>query len=380
MTTDADHLQAIERWFMERGTPHLMEGYSATSDVFTRMIPVLTTIAVLQVTAALDADFTWWQNVLAGVGGLALLVGAYAGINALRGRSAFARPTRVGPAELVTFVAAPALITYLISQQARQAASLVAFNVVLLGGTYLATSYGLIPLTRWALVKTLRELAAVAGLLGRALPLLLLIQIVLFINTEMWQVADGFDGAFLGATMVLFLIIGVAFLITRLPRELDRLSTFASEEELAACVAGTPAAGVVPLEPGPIEPAGLSTRQRGNVLLVALFSQGLQVVLVTLIIGLFFVAFGLLTVTPEVLESWIGHSGNELGRFGLFGRDVHLTAELLKISAFLATFSGLYFTVVLVTDGTYREEFFDEILAELRQTFAVRAVYLRARG
>ena len=54
--------------------------------------------------------------------------------------------------------------------------------------------------------------------------------------------------------------------------------------------------------------------------------------------------------------------------------------ELLKVSVFLAAFSGLYFTVVLVTDATYREEFFDEILAELRQSFAVRSVYLRARG
>jgi len=380
VTASRDQLEAIEHWFMQRGTPHLIEGYTATGDVFTRMIPVLTAIAVLQVTAALSADFTWWQNVLAGFGGLTLLVGAWAGINALRARPAFARPARVGPAEIATFVVAPAFITYLISQQSGQAASLVAFNVVLLGGTYLVTSYGLIPLTRWALVKTVRELGAVAGLLGRALPLLLLIQIVLFINTEMWQVADGFDGAFLGATMLLFLLIGVAFLVTRLPRELDRLATFASEEELTACVAGTPAAGAVPLEPGPIDPAGLSARQRGNVLLVALFSQGLQVVLVTSILGLFFVAFGLLTVTPEVLESWIGHPGDELVRFGLFGRNLHLTAELLKISAFMATFSGLYFTVVLVTDATYRTEFFDEILAELRQTFAVRAVYLRARS
>ena len=61
------------------------------------------------------------------------------------------------------------------------------------------------------------------------------------------------------------------------------------------------------------------------------------------------------------------------------GDNLVLTDELLKISAFLASFSGLYFTVVLVTDATYREEFFDEILAELRQSFAVRAVYLRAR-
>ena len=57
-----------------------------------------------------------------------------------------------------------------------------------------------------------------------------------------------------------------------------------------------------------------------------------------------------------------------------------VTKELLKVSIFLAAFSGLYFTVVLVTDATYREEFFDEILAELRQSFAVRSVYLRARG
>ena len=37
MTASADQLQAIERWFMARGTPHLIEDYSATTDVFTRM-------------------------------------------------------------------------------------------------------------------------------------------------------------------------------------------------------------------------------------------------------------------------------------------------------------------------------------------------------
>ena len=50
-------------------------------------------------------------------------------------------------------------------------------------------------MTRWALAKTAHELRAVIALLARALPLLLLIQIVLFINTEMWQVADGFAAA-----------------------------------------------------------------------------------------------------------------------------------------------------------------------------------------
>ena len=89
-------------------------------------------------------------------------------------------------------------------------------------------------------------------------------------------------------------------------------------------------------------------------------------------------AFGLLTIHPDVMRSWLGHPGDEWRL--LLGRDFAAHPELLKISAFLAAFSGLYFTVVLVTDATYREEFFDEILAELRQTFAVRSVYLRARG
>jgi hypothetical protein len=373
-------LEAVEQWFLRRGTPHLAEDYTATDDVFTRMVPALTALAVIEVFGALDADFRWWQNVLAGVGGLALLLVVWAGINTARGRPRLARPDRVGPTEIATFVLAPAAITYVISQQVGQAVSLVVVNLALRGAIYLVTSYGLLPLTRWALTKTRRELGAVAGLLGRALPLLLLIQIVLFINTEMWQVAADFDAFSLGAAIGLFVVIGVAFLLTRLPRELDRLATFASADELAAQVASTPAEGLADLEACSLEPTGLSARQRGNVLLVALFSQGLQVLLVTVILGAFFVAFGLLTVTPDVLAAWIARPGDEVLTIGLAGRQLVLTAELLRLSAFLASFSGLYFTVVLVTDATYREEFFDEILAELRQTFAVRAVYLCARG
>ena len=144
--------------------------------------------------------------------------------------------------------------------------------------------------------------------------------------------------------------------------------------------AGTPVAEVAPAVVD-VEVAAepLSRRQRGNVLLVALFSQGLQVLLVSFIVGSFFVLFGVLTITPAVVESWIGHAGDVVVDFELWGTPVVVTEQLLKLSAFLAGFSGLYFSVTLVTDATYREEFFDEVVAELRQTFAVRAVYLRLR-
>jgi hypothetical protein len=377
----AEELREIERWFTARGTPHLREGYSATEHVFTRVLPACTLILLLELGGALNAAFTWWQNGLAALGALAVLLGVWAAINRSQGRPALSRPARIGLTEVMTFVLVPGLLTAVIGGQPGQGFVLATVNALLLGGIYLVTSYGVVPLTRWALGKTARELGAVAGLLGRALPLLLVIQILLFMTTEMWQVADGFDAWFLGLVTALFFAIGVAFLLTRLPRELGRLATFRDVDEVRACVAGTPAeVHLGAMGDLGAEAAALSTRQRGNVMLVALFSQGLQVLLVTVLLGLFFVAFGLLTITPTVLQTWLGHPGDVLATFRLADRDVQLTAELLKFSAFLAAFSGLYFTVVLVTDATYREEFFDEILAELRQTLAVRVVYLRALG
>ncbi len=203
---------------------------------------------------------------------------------------------------------------------------------------------------------------------------------MLFINTEMWQVADGFDSLTLGVVVTMFVGTGAVFLVTRLPRELDELATFGSDEEIESFVAGTPAEELAPaFDDLPVETIPLTRRQRLNVALVALFSQGLQITLVTILVGSFFVVFGVLTITPDVIETWIGHPGDELLSFDVFGHGFHVTAELLKLSGFLASFSGLYFTVVLVTDETYRSEFRKEILDELRQTFAVRLVYLRAR-
>jgi hypothetical protein len=97
------------------------------------------------------------------------------------------------------------------------------------------------------------------------------------------------------------------------------------------------------------------------------------------ILGGFFVVFGVLTITPGIVETWIGDRGDVLVDWELWGTPVVITEQLLKLSTFLAAFSGLYFSVTLVTDATYREEFFDEVLVELRQTLAVRAVYLQLR-
>jgi cell wall assembly regulator SMI1 len=42
---------------------------------------------------------------------------------------------------------------------------------------------------------------------------------------------------------------------------------------------------------------------------------------------------------------------------------------------FLAAFSGLYFTVYVVTDESYRVQFFTGVLREMEKAVAVRTVY-----
>jgi hypothetical protein len=370
---DADRLSRTEQWFVDRGVPHFIADYSASRDVLTRAVPLLTLILLFEVAGATKLDWPVWLNVVAAAGGLCLVLGVWAGANALRGRPLLARPGRVGLAEAAVFVIAPALLPLVFGAQERSALATAAGNAVLLGGIYLATSYGLVPMLRWAAGRLVRQLGSIFGLLVRALPLLLLFVTFLFINNEVWQVAGPMQGEFLAATIALFVIVGTVFVALRLPREIGHL---AAVEPGSTLLDDTPMAGATVAD-GPV---ALSTREWVNVGLLVFFGQALQVITVSLLVGVFFTLFGLTTLTPEVMTTWTGDATHVLGRFELWGREVQLTRELVQVSAFLSGFSGLYFTVTMLTDETYRQEFLEEVVGEVRQAFAVRAAYRGVLG
>jgi len=375
-------VEETERWFLARGTPHFIEGYSATRDVFTRALPGLTLVFLFEMGGAVNADWTWWENVLAAAGGFVFLLGVWVAINRARGNQAFARPERVGRTELAVFLLAPAVVPLLFGGQIWQAIGLALANVVILATIYYVTSYALLPLTRWAIVTMVRQLSAVFGLLARALPMMLLVVALLLFTPEVWQVAANLHGPFLPVTVGLFVVMGGAFLITRLPTEIDRLAQVDSVSALTELCAGTPvAAHVSHVDPQALTPTPLSRRQRGNVALLVVVSQAIQVTLVAVVMGGFFVVFGLVAVRPEVVQSWVAQPDlDELFRFTVSGEGVVLTTELLRVAIFLAAFSGFYFTVYVITDATYRREFFEEVVAEVRQALAVRTVYLTVKA
>ena len=77
-----------------------VEGFSASTDVFNRAAPLLGLVFLGELLGAGQLDWTWWQNVLAVLGGLALMVAAVALLNLVQGRPVRAIPDRIGKAEL----------------------------------------------------------------------------------------------------------------------------------------------------------------------------------------------------------------------------------------------------------------------------------------
>lgn len=371
-------VRETERWFLKRGLPHFTADYNASQDIWTRALPALTLLFVLEVAGnAPSSDFPVWLNVLVVAAAFAALIAGWAIVNRMRGRPGLARPTDVGPFEIAFFVLVPALVPLAAGGQLGSAIVTAAANVVILGVVYLSTSYGLVPMTRWGFGRFTRQAGSVLNLLVRALPLLLLFVTFLFINTEVWQVASGLTWQALAVVIVLFVLVGTSFAVIRLPRQIGELARFESWDRAEQSLECTPLEAVLAdVE----EPAGgtppLSNRQWGNVGLVVLVSEVIQIALVAALVFAFFIVFGTVAIERSVIEAWLGQDPARLATLDLWGQELVLTRELVHVAAFLAAFSGLYFTVVLLTDATYREEFLDDVLGEVRESFAARAVYL----
>jgi hypothetical protein len=247
-------------------------------------------------------------------------------------------------------------------------------SLVLLAATWYAlTALHARPIVAWALARTFGSLRTLLPMTTRALPMLLLFITFLFINTEVWQVASNLSAGVLWLTVLLFVLLGIAFLLVRLPEEVDRTDDDVDERLLLDACRGTPLEGVcrdlmADPEADPAAYAEVTGFERWNLILVLVIIQSVQVLLVTLAVFGFLVVFGALVMTEPVMDSWLG-------------RPIRgVTPELTQVSTFLAAFSGLYLTVSTVTDETYREQFFGNVLREMERAVGLRAVYLAARG
>jgi hypothetical protein len=349
-------VREYERSFRRAGLPLFSEDIDPAEDIFNRAAPLLGLVFIGEMFGAINLDWSWWQNLLAVAGGLAILLIAVGVANRARGRSFSAIPQRLGKTELAGFVLVPAVLPVLFGGQLGSAAITAGANLLLLGLIYAVVGLGVIRIVLWVLGRILSQLRSAVSLLAKAVPLLAIFVLLSFPTQELWGIFSRPNGGVFATMMGLLALLALVFLVVRLPREARRL-----EEE---------AGGDSP---------PLRRPQIVNVELVMLVSQGTQVLLVSLMIGVFLVVFGVLAVDEGLRLDWIGTEGDELLHFELFGERLELTSELLRVAAGLAAFSGVYFAIAMFTDGAYRAEFLDELTEEMRGSFRERTEYLRLR-
>lgn len=379
----SEPIDATEWWFVRRGLPHAIPGYSAREDVWTRAWPFLVLVLFVQLFSTFGDRFTGWTQAAVFVAGVGVLVGAFVVVNLLRGRRWSRVPDDIGELELAAFVLVAPVLTLLLTDRGWGGALLVAaVNVALLGIVYLVTSYGLVPALRVGLLQSVRQLRTVAQLVARGLPLLLLITVFVFLNAEMWQVAHDFPPAFYAISVGLLVAVALAFVALRAPREVDELASFATWDECAQLVDETDApvrAELAALHGAPPEP-DVGRVERINIGLLLTISDVVQTLLVGIAAGLFYVVFGALAVRRDTLLAWTAADEvDPLLTFEMLGNEVVLTWEHLAVAGFVASFSILQFAVTTVTDSKYRDEFDDEVADEVRRVLAVRAVVRATR-
>jgi len=348
-----DGIRGYESAFRRAGLPNLIEDYTAGEDVFTRALPFLTLVFLLEILNALDLRYAWWANVLFVLGGVAIALGALGALNVARGRRFASMPRRVGRPELAVFVLVPPLLPLVFGGQWRSALVTLVGQLLLLGLVYLVVGFGLPAILRWAGARFLTQLRASLSLLVRALPLLLFFALITFFANEYWQMFANTPRPKFLAAVALFALLAALFLLVRNPasvRELERSSDL-----------GRP----------------LSRPQRVNVGVVIFVSQVLQILFVVAAIWLFFMVFGALLVTESILQGWIGHPGHEIFALPLGSAKIRVTQELVRVATGTAAFSGLYYAVAMLVDSNYRDEFVTQITDDMRETFSKRAEYLR---
>ena len=378
--------ERTERWFIRRGLPQLIDQYSVREDVLTRMFPFLAFIVLLELFLAFGDRWTGWAQAGVFVGCVAIGVGAFALINRIRGRRLVQLPDRVGILEIVLYLLLPAVPTAVGSQSAVVAENVVVvvlFNVVVLLVAFVVTSWGLLPMIRWSIGQLRAQIGDIANLTMKSLPILLVFSAFIFLNAEMWQVANDFTLPYFAAVAALIVLIGSGFVMLSVRRLTVDLARFERWSDVRGRIVGTPVEQLVPsdAEPAPDSPK-LHRRGEYNVGLLLFASQAIQILLVALVITAFYVVFGLLTVREETLLQWtaateLTRSVDWASRWAVLGGELIFSRQLVLVSAFIGLMSGLQFAVQIVTDTAYRVEFAEDMSSEIRQALAVRAVYYR---
>ncbi|MCC6617940.1 MAG: hypothetical protein IT341_02745 [Chloroflexi bacterium] len=373
MTPDLQ--RQIEQWFIGRGVPQLVDGYTAERRMDARAVPLIGAWLVLG--TVLDwgtrPDWPVALNALGVLGVLAFIGLSIVAIVRIRGSSVLGR--ELPPYLIVTVAAIVGVADAVVDGAWGEGVAAALGSLTGIGVIYVVVGLGLLEIAWWGLRRLWTELGQIVGLLSTTLPVLLILVMFLLFSAEIWEAAGMLATVEFWAALALIWIVAVLLIVNAIGSELATLeaSDPAALRELAA---STPAASITeaPLD----TPPPLTTLQRFNLAVLAVIGQLLQSLFVAALVTAFLVAFGMIVVPGELQERWASVPISPIVEIVLLGDARVLSIELLIVTALLGAIVGLYFTGLAVTDTAYRPAHFGRIVDELRALVAARSIYAQA--
>lgn len=373
-----------ERWFRRQGLPMFIEDYSVKEDILTRVFPFMGVVMFAELFLSFGDQWSGVAQLAAFSTGAAMVVGAFVAVNILRRRRPLQLPDDVGFPEIALYLVLPVIPSIIGNTDSPATAVLrtLGINSALLIVAFLVTRWGLVPMVRWAARQMISQVGDLSVLALKSLPLVLLFSAFIFLNAEMWQVANDMTlVAFLGI-VGLVAGIGGAFVLVSVRRIGVDLETFESWDDVTELLGGTPMAPETGSGLAGPPVVALSPRGHWNLTLRLFVAQSTQILLVSTVTTLFYVVFGMLTVRENTMLQWTTAGELTRGRDWLVSLDVLgnayvFTRQLVVVATFIGLVSGLQFTVQVLTDPSYRRDFAEDMTIGARQALAVRAAYLQ---
>jgi hypothetical protein len=241
-------------------------------------------------------------------------------------------------------------------------------EAIVFAAIFLCTATGIGSVVGWAANMTLTNLTSIGALLVRALPVMLL-TVLVFFNSPVWTMAATISRARLWMAILFLFLIAAVFLVSNtLTRVRPILHPSAKSPKDAQVLTGTP------FETMPDRPqrVPLSRQERMNVALVLSLSQVVQVLTTAAVTGLIFLVFGLILLSPELLDAWT-RCGSRDGQ--ILGMTLPIPQALIQTTMFLTALTFMYLAARAVGDKEYRAQFLDPLIDDLRLTLVARDRY-----
>lgn len=374
-------MRRVHEWFLHRGLPLVLTRRVRSGSLIERSAPMVSGVGAAISLTMLLADLTGDDRDIGYVIRLgvltALLVAAPFALYLLhRIGTTLSEAGRRSAALVVMAVFVFGLPFAASGFSGIAAAEAAGFAVVAVLAVWL-TYLGIGAIVLWALRFAWVQLGALGTLMSRALPLLML-TVVVYFTSELWQLAARMPRQRLWQTIGFLALVALIFVVTTIRDEVRSLrEDRAEQDDPAKLLEGTPLA----VEPGTrLSRTPLSLAEQVNVVAVMVFSQTIQVVFFTTGLFAFFLALGIVAVPDDVAVLWSSEETCPVGQPPCpgtwFGVHVPVPQTIVHVSLFVAVLSGLYFTVSTSVDPLYRERFFDPLIADVAVSLAGRDAYL----